>query len=75
VDQKRFWDATDLYEKALDIAPWWPEGHFNVALIYGELGDYVDAVTEMQRYHLLAPKAADARATQDKIYEWEGMIQ
>jgi len=72
VSQKRFQDAANLYAKALYIAPWWPEGHFNAALILGDLHQYAKAIDHMQKYLALVPNASDARAAQDKIYAWEG---
>lgn len=71
IREKKFDNAADLYEHALNIAPWWPEGHFNRALVRSETGDYETAVHEMKRYLLLVPNASDARAAQDKIYDWE----
>jgi len=68
---KDFENAADLYSKALYLAPWWPEGHFNRALILGEVGDFESAIKEMRRYLRLVPDAPDARAAQDRIYEWE----
>src|SRR5450759_1770289 len=73
VQEKQFDKAVDLYGKALDIAPWWPQGHFNRALILGETKKYREAMSEMKRYLLLVPDAPDARAAQDKIYQWEGV--
>lgn len=67
----RMTEAGMAYSEALKIAPAWPEGHFNLALIYGDLELYADAITEMKRYVYLVPTAPDARAAQDKIYEWE----
>jgi len=64
-------EAAMLYRDALKTAAGWPEGHFNLALLYGELEFFVDAINEMKRYLYLAPNASDARAAQDKIYEWE----
>lgn len=29
----------------------------------------------MKKYLLLEPEASDARGAQDKIYEWEGIIE
>lgn len=72
VKEKRFLDAVEAYDQALQIAPWWPQGHFNAALILAELKVYGLAVDEMQRYLLLAPDAANARQAQDKIYDWKG---
>jgi tetratricopeptide (TPR) repeat protein len=66
-----FANAADDYAKALEVAPWWPEGHFDRALVLAQSDDYAEAITEMKRYLLLVPNASDARASQDKIYEWE----
>lgn len=71
VNDKNFEEAADLYAKALNIALWWPEGHFNRALVLGEGRFYEGAIREMKRYLALVPKAPDARAAQDKIYMWE----
>lgn len=71
VRQKRFEEAADLYSQALGIAPWWPQGHYNRGLILGEMGSHEEAVAELKRYLTLEPDAANARAVQLKIYEWD----
>ena len=71
VRDKQFDKAAEQYGEALRIAPWWPEGRFNRAQILGELGQFAQAAREMQRFLLLAPQHANARAAQDKVYEWE----
>jgi tetratricopeptide (TPR) repeat protein len=71
VREKNFEDAEDLYGTALRIAPWWPAGHFNRAILLAETADFESAALEMKRYLALAPDASDARAAQDKIYEWQ----
>lgn len=71
VRDKRYSDAVDRYEAALKIAPWWPEGRFNRALMLGEVERYTEAIREMKKYLALVPDAPNARAVQDKIYEWE----
>lgn len=73
VREKQFGKAAELYGKALEIAPWWPEGHFNRAQILGEEKKYRDAMREMKRYLMLVPDSSNARAAQDKIYQWDGM--
>jgi len=73
--EKRFDKAIELYGKALEIVPWWPEGHFNLALALGEAKKYKQAMLEMNRYLLLAPEAPEARAAQDKIYQWESVAE
>ena len=73
VQEKRLDQAVELYGKALKIVPWWPEGHYQLALVLGEQKKYLDALREMKRYLLLAPDAPDARAAQDNIYRWESV--
>lgn len=75
VHDKEFVAAVDLYGQAIKIAPWWPEGHFNRALVLGETKEYKTAIIEMKRYLALAPNAPNARAAQDKIYAWERKVQ
>jgi hypothetical protein len=72
VKQKRVQAAANLYAKALRIAPWWPEGQFDMAFILGDLRQYDKAIDHMTKYLALVPNAADARDAQDKIYAWEG---
>lgn len=72
IRDKRFAEALVHYGAALAVAPWWPEGHFNSAVILAELGDYGAATREMTRYLELVPDAADARQARDRIYEWDG---
>jgi tetratricopeptide (TPR) repeat protein len=69
--RKDFALAASYYEQALQIAPLWPEGYFNAALLYGEAGYYAQAAWHMDRYLALCPDAADARAARDKMYVWE----
>lgn len=70
-DEKQFDKAIALYGKALDIAPWWPEGRYKLALLLGETKKYRAAMVEMKRYQQLAPDGEFARAAQDKLYQWE----
>jgi tetratricopeptide (TPR) repeat protein len=75
VEDKRFGDAANSYDDALALAPWWPNGHFNSALVLGELFYYDEAILHMQKYLALVPNDPDARAAQDKIYMWQGAQQ
>ncbi len=69
--EKRIDLAIELYGKALAIVPWWPEGHYDLALVLADKKQYRDAMGEMKRYLLLAPGGSEARTAQDKIYQWE----
>lgn len=73
VRDKRLADALRYYGQAVNAAPWWAEGFFNVALLYAEQKQYEGAIRNMKRYLVLLPKAANAREAQDKIYEWESL--
>lgn len=75
VEQKRFDDAVDLYGKALDIAPWWAVGHYNRAMILGEIGAYKEAARGLQKYLKLEPDAENSDAIKTKIYQWEGAAE
>ncbi len=66
--------AAEYYEKAIDVAPWWPGGHFNRALVLSQTGEFSDAIAEMKRYVELVPDAPDVRDAQDKIYDWERKV-
>jgi tetratricopeptide (TPR) repeat protein len=71
VREKNFNKAIALYEQLLETAPWWPEGHFNLAVQLSSAMDFASAIVEMKRYLTLVPGAPDARDAQDLIYEWE----
>ena len=75
VGKKQYDDAIELYGDALQVAPWWPEGHYNRALLMGNVQDYYGAVKEMKRYLALAPDSPDARKAQDQIYQWEVFLR
>lgn len=68
VARKRFQESVELYDKALQVAPWWPEGHFNQALILGETDCPEEAIAAMERYLALVPDAPDARAARDDLH-------
>lgn len=73
-DDKRYTDAIDLYQKALELAPWYSSDHYNLAILLSENNNYEDAIAEMKKYLLLEPNAKDAREAKDDIYKWEGKV-
>jgi len=75
VAEKRFLDAIESFDRGLQIAPWWPQGHYNVALVLAELNEYGLATDEMQSYLALVPDAPNARTAQDKIYAWREHLE
>jgi hypothetical protein len=62
------------YEAALRAYSLWPEGHYNLAMLAGEIGGrpgYDIAIFHMKSYLELMPDAPDARAAKDSIIVWE----
>jgi len=70
-EQKKYGEAVALYQKAFGVAPWWPEGHFNSALLLADQHRFTEAIAYMKIFLELTPNSPDARAAQDKVYEWE----
>jgi tetratricopeptide (TPR) repeat protein len=74
--QKDYSGAIEMYRKALDVDPTsYPGAYFNLALLSAQMKRFNPAISYMKQYLSLVPDAADARSAQDKIYEWEFMIQ
>ena len=74
-EKKEYKEALELYKKAVDINPTsYPSAYNNMALISAQIQDYLYAIFNMKKYLMLVPEAEDARAAQDKIYEWEAEI-
>jgi tetratricopeptide (TPR) repeat protein len=74
--QRDYNGAIDLYKKAISADPVsYPGAYFNMALLYAQMKQFNTAISNMRKYLVLEPQAKDARSAQDKIYEWEVMIQ
>lgn len=56
---------------ALDAAPWWSDGYYNLGLIQGAQGRYKDAIASLKSFMAGSPDSPQAQAAQDKIYEFE----
>ena len=74
--QKKYYRAIDMYNKVIEIDPIaYPAAYFNMALLYAQIHRFNMAISSMKQYLALEPEAKDARSSQDKIYEWELMLQ
>jgi len=71
---KNYKQAIELYEKAIEVDPTNPLVYNNEALLLAVVGQFDGAINSMKKYLMLVPEASDARAAQDKIYEWEAMV-
>jgi tetratricopeptide (TPR) repeat protein len=75
-EQKDYTRAIDRFKKAIEIDPTsYPAAYYNMALLYAQERRFKLAIECMNKYLLLEPEAKDARSAQDKIYEWEGMLE
>lgn len=74
--QKEYAKAITLFEKAIELNETsYPAAYFNTALLHAQTGNYCKAIATMKKYLILDPEAKDARSAQDKIYEWELLLQ
>ena len=70
--KKEYEKAIDLYNKVIDVDPAaYPAAYYNLALLLAQTQRFSKAIYNMKKYLMLVPEAEDARAAQDKIYEWE----
>jgi len=74
IKNKNFEEAVDYYEQGLRVSALWPDGQFNAALLYAELGIYGQAVIHMKRYVELGPDAPDAPSARDQIVIWQSKL-
>ncbi len=75
ITDKRFEDARKALDLALSLAPWYPNFHYDKALVSAELKNYPMAIASMKYYLKISPDGPDARQVQDKIYEWEARMK
>lgn len=75
-EQKEYKKAIDLYLKAIEVDQTaFPGAYSNLALLSAQINKFDAAIYYMKKYLMLEPESEDARFCQDKIYEWEIMMQ
>jgi len=72
---KNYAEAIKLYDKAIDSDQTNPFVYYNQALLLAQVKRFDIAIDRMKKYLMLSPGASDARSAQDKIYEWEILMQ
>jgi tetratricopeptide (TPR) repeat protein len=72
---RQYAESAALYQRALNLAPWWPLGNYNAALTEAQAGLYADAIIHMNAFLAASPDAPNARTARDKIYEWEALAK
>ncbi len=56
---------------AIDAAPWWGDGYYNLGMVQATADHYQDAMATLKLFVEADPKNSLAAAAQDKIYELE----
>jgi len=73
--QKLYNKAIEFYVKAIELDKTaYPAAYSNLALLSAQVHRFDAAIFYMKIYLLLEPDASDARAAQDKIYEWKAQL-
>lgn len=68
--------AEHYYSQSIAIAPWWPDAHYNMALIlYARVNALPGGVKEMKIYLELEPSGAYGARGRALVQNWERMIQ
>jgi len=71
-----YYKAIELYLKVIKLNQTnYPEAYLNLALLSGQTGQFYAAIANMKKYLLLQPSLSDTKKEQDKIKEWEIMLQ
>lgn len=63
--------ALTHYRRGLQLYALWPEGWFNAAVLFSQIGAYDDAVDFMNHYLQLTPDAPDAQQARDQVFIWK----
>lgn len=71
IQEKNIDSAVEHYQNAVEVQPMWPEGWFNLALLYAEQNEFAEAADRMKHYLALAPDAPDAQDARAKMIIWE----
>ncbi|MBI4387303.1 MAG: hypothetical protein HY551_07960 [Elusimicrobia bacterium] len=58
-------------QRALETAPWWAQGYFNLSVLQEAAGIKAAAAQSLRRYLLAAPEASDAEEVRRRIYALE----
>ncbi|MBT3432303.1 MAG: PDZ domain-containing protein [Nitrospinaceae bacterium] len=70
-DEEAFKRAANEFELALQLAPWWKDAYFNLAVVQENAKIPWGAIANYKLYLEGVPGAKEARAVQNKIYALE----
>jgi hypothetical protein len=67
--------ALPEFRNATNVAPWWPDAYFNLALVQERLDDFVGAIANYHFYLSLAPNAKDTENIRTHTYQLEYLAE
>ncbi len=71
---QQYSEAAASFARVTRVAPWFPKGHFNHALVLEHQERFGEAAASMQRFLDLAPDSQQARVARDRLYQWQGRV-
>ncbi len=70
-DPKGLDRAIEEYRKAIQLAPWWADLYFNLAMVQEQRSHFREAAETFKLYLAASPQDPQAQLIQNKIYELE----
>jgi tetratricopeptide (TPR) repeat protein len=70
-DSKGLDRAAEEYRKAIQLAPWWADLYYNLAMVQEQRSSFREAAETFKLYLAASPKDPQAQLIQNKIYELE----
>jgi len=70
-DSKGLDRAVEEYRKAIQLAPWWADLYYNLAMVQEQRSSFREAAETFKLYLAASPKDPQAQLIQNKIYELE----
>ncbi|MFN3566295.1 MAG: tetratricopeptide repeat protein [Burkholderiaceae bacterium] len=67
--------AIQEFERAVQLAPHWPDAHYNLGMVQARAGRSREAIASLKRYLELAPNAPDAAQVRDEIVALEYRLE
>jgi tetratricopeptide (TPR) repeat protein len=74
-DPKGLDRAIEEYRKAIQLAPWWADLYYNLAMVQEQRSHFLEAAETFKLYLAASPKDPQAQLIQNKIYELEYKAQ
>ena len=68
-------EAEGKFQKAANLAPWWADTYFNLAMAQEKQRNFFYAIKNLELYLLASPGTPEASAVQQKIYEIEYLMK